>query len=604
MSRALSGTCAAILGASSIIFSPLAATGEPMHGIAMYGNPVLPDGFEALAYANPDAPKGGRIAYGVGGTFDSLNPYILKGRSPAAIRTHVYETLMGRNWDEPFSLYGLLAETIETDEGRNWVEFTLREEARFSDGSPVTVDDVMWSFETLGTEGNPRYWTAWKKIDSMEQTGPRSLKFTFNTVDRELPLILGLRPILQKAQWDGRDFAESSLDIPIGSGPYVLDSFETGRSVTFKRNPEYWGRNLGFNKGRNNFDEISYEYFGDSVAVFEAFKAGEFDTYTEWDALKWTTNYDFPAVRNGEIVKSEVPHRRPSGIGGFVFNTRKRVFNDWRVRDALIHAFNFEFINNTLNGGTEARITSYFSNSVLGMDHAPAAGKVRSLLVQFQDHLIPGALEGYSLPESDGTERNRANIRKAIAILEEAGWTADSEGVLRNEAGESFEFEILLVQGSDIIRSVANIFTESLKRLGIETRVTSIDSAQYRERVISYDYDMIWYRWGLSLSPGNEQKLYWGSDGVTAEGTRNYMGVNSPAVDGLIVAILEGRTQDDFRSAVKALDRALTSGRYVIPVWYSDYARIAHKKELKFPEYLPIYGHWIGWQPDVWWHEE
>lgn len=595
---------AAAVGAALLLALPLSGHAEPRHGIAMYGEPELGPGYASLPYVNPGAPKGGAISFGAGGTFDSLNPFILKGSAPPAIRTHTYEALMGRNWDEPFSLYGLLAESIETNDGRDWVEFTLREEARFSDGSPVTVEDVMWSFETLGTKANPRYWTAWKKIDTMEQTGPRSVRFTFNTVDRELPLILGLRPVLKKSQWDGRDFEESSLDIPVGSGPYVLDSFETGRSVTFRRDPNYWGASLGFNRGRNNYDEIIYEYFGDGGVVFEAFKAGEFNTFREWNAGKWDTAYDFPAVHSGDVVKSVIPHKRPSGIRGFVFNTRRDIFKDWRVRDALIHAFNFEFINDTLNGGTEPRITSYFSNSVLGMGTGPAEGRVRELLEPFAAELLPGTLEGYTLPVSDGSERNRANIRAAVGILEEAGWTADSAGVLRNAEGAPFAFEILLVQGSDTTQSVANIFIEALKRLGIEARITVIDSAQYRERVNNYDFDMAWYRRGLSLSPGNEQKLYWGGEGVTEPGTRNWMGVDSPAVDGMIDSILEAKTQADFRAGVKALDRVLTAGRFVIPAWYSDHTRIAHTKELRFPDYIPIYGDWIGWQPDVWWHEE
>ena len=308
---------------------PASIHAQPAHGIAMYGAPELPADFEALPYANPDAPVGGRIVYGVGGSFDSLHPWIVKGRSPWAIRSHVYETLMGRNWDEPFALYGLLAESIETGPEREWVEFTLRPEARFSDGSPVTIEDVMWSFETLGTKGHPRYRNSWKNIATMVQTGERSLRFTFETVDRELPLILGLRPVLQKKQWEEKDFSESTIEIPVGTGPYVLDSFEPGRFVNFKRNPDYWGWHLGFNRGRNNLEEIRYDYYGDGGIVFEAFKAGEIDSYREWNAAKWETLYDFPAVAAGDVVKSEIPNQRPSGIRGFVFNTRRELFADW-----------------------------------------------------------------------------------------------------------------------------------------------------------------------------------------------------------------------------------------------------------------------------------
>lgn len=595
---------AAAAGVLSVFLFAGPAFAEPSYGIAMYGDPALPENFDHLPQANPDAPKGGRIVFGVSGSFDSLNPWIVKGRAPWDIRSKVYEPLMGRSYDEPFTLYGLLAESIETSDARDWVEFTLREEARFSDGSPVTVEDVMWSFETLGTKGHPRYRTAWKKIKEMKQTGDRSIRFTFNQVDRELPLILGLRSVLQKAQWEGKDFAESSLDIPVGSGPYVLSEFETGRFISMKRNPDYWGRNLGLNRGRHNFDELRYEYFGDAGVLFEAFKAGEFTTFREWNAAKWDTAYDFPAVRDGEILKSIIPHQRPSGIRGFVFNTRREIFKDWRIRDALIHAFNFEFINNTLNGGTQPRIQSYFSNSVLGMESGPATGLVKELLEPYAAELLPGALEGYSLPVSDGSERNRANIRIASDLLAGAGWTVDDQGRRRNAAGDPFDFEILLVQGSQDTLAIANIFSDSLQRLGINAKLTVIDSAQYKERTTNYNFDMAWYRRAMSLSPGNEQYLYWGSSGVTDPGTRNWMGVASPAVEAMITAILEARSREGFVAGVKALDRVLTTGRYVIPAWFSDHSRLAHRKELRFPSRLPIYGDWIGFQPDVWWYEE
>ena len=570
----------------------------------MYGDPQLGEEFESLTYVNPDAPKGGRIVFGASGTFDSFNPWIVKGRAPWALRNQMYETLMGRGWDEPFALYGLLAETIETDEGREWVEFTLRPEARFSDGSPVTVEDVMWSFEILGTKGHPRYRTAWSKIDTMEKTGDRSVRFTFNTVDRELPLILGLRPVLNRAQWDGKEFDESSLDLPIASGPYVLAEFEIGRYFVLKRNPDYWGRELGFNRGRHNFDEMRYEYFGDAGVVFEAFKAGEFSTFREWNASKWDTAYDFPAVTSGDIRKSVIPHGRPSGIRGFVFNTRRDIFKDWRVREALIHVFNFEFINQILNAGKPPRIQSYFSNSELGMLRGPAEGRVRELLEMHAEHLLPGALEGYELPVSDGTERNRGNIRKAAKLFGDAGWSIGDSGRLQDADGNGFEFEILLVQGSSDTISIANIFAEALERVGVTANITVIDSAQYKERTTGYDFDMAWYRRGMSLSPGNEQRLYWGSQGVDTPGTRNWMGVANPAIESMIDNMLEARGQDEFVASVRALDRLLTTGRYVIPAWYTDHSRIAHRKELHFPDELPIYGDWLGFQPDVWWHEE
>ncbi|HSG34858.1 MAG TPA: extracellular solute-binding protein, partial [Sphingomonadaceae bacterium] len=395
----------------------------------------------SLPYANPDAPKGGRIVFGERGGFDSFNPFILKGSSPWGVSVHVYETLLGRSWDESFSLYGLLAESVETGPNREWVEFHLRPEAAFSDGTPLTVDDVIWSFETLAEKGLPRYRNAWDKIESIEKVGERGIRFNFSEQDNELPLILGLRPVLNPRDWEGRAFDESSLDVPTATGPYTVGDFEPGRFIEFVRNPDYWGKDLPFNRGQHNLDVIRYEYFADGDVIFEAFRAGETSTFRESNPARWASAYDFPAVQDGRIVKSEIPHQRPSGMEGFVFNTRKPIFQDWRVREALIQAFNFEFINQTLNGGVYPRRTSYFANSFLAMDHGPAEGRVRELLEPFKDELLPGALEGYSLPVSGGDERNRGNLREAARLLGEAGWTVQ-DGVLKNAAGEPFAFTI------------------------------------------------------------------------------------------------------------------------------------------------------------------
>ena len=590
---------AALIGAL-----PQLASATPQHGIAMYGDPALPPDFVSLPYANPNAPKGGTITFGEAGGFDSLNPYIVKGQAPAGIALLTVETLLGRSLDEPFTLYGLLAESVDTDDARSYVEFTIRNAARFSDGNPVTPEDVLWSFEKLGTEGNPRYAAAWGKIAKSEITGPRSIKFTFNVVDRELPLILGLRPILQKAQWEGRDFTASTLDAPIGSGPYTVGEFEPGKFIHFTKNPNWWGKDVPFTRGMHNFDQVNYEYFGDAGVVFEAFKSGDTSSYREGNAQKWLTNYDFPAVTSGDIVKSEIPHGRPSGIDGLVFNTRRPIFSDWHVRDALIYAFNFELINSTITGGTQPRITSYYSNSTLGMIPGEAAtGKVKDLLAPFAADLLPGAMEGYTLPTSDGSEANRANIRTATKLLEDASWTVQ-DGSLKNAAGEPFAFEILLVQGEDEMLSISNIYVEALKRLGIDAKITTVDSAQYKERTNAYDFDMTHYIRSLSLSPGNEQTLYWGSAGVTEPATRNWMGMNSPAAEAMIATLLSSTSRDDFVAAAQALDRVLTTGRYVIPIWYAKISRLAYKKELKFPTKLPLYGDWPGFQPDVWWYQD
>ncbi|MHA7868290.1 MAG: extracellular solute-binding protein [Salipiger thiooxidans] len=594
---------AAVLVAASLGL-PGIAEAEPQHGIAMYGEPALPPDFDHLPYANPKAPTGGRLVMGETGSFDSLNPHILKGTVPWQLRFLAYESLMGRSWDEPFTLYGLLAESVETGPNREWVEFTLRPEAHFSDGSPVTIEDVMWSYETLGTEGHPRYRGSWSQIESMEQTGPRSVRFTFNTDDRELALIIGMRPIMKKAQWDGRDFASSGLDVvPVTSAPYVIESYEAGRYVTLRRDPHYWGRDLPFMKGQANLDEIRMEFFGDGTVQFEAFKAGELNAIRENNAEKWLTQYDFPAVQRGDVIKSEIGHGRPTGMTGFVMNTRRGAFADWRVRDAMMHAFNFEYINETMTGSRQPRITSYFSNSELGMSHGPAEGRVREMLEPFADDLLPGALDGYTVPEGDGTARNRSNIRAAMDRMEEAGWTVQ-EGVMKNAAGQPFSFEIVLAQGSGEEQSIIDIFVQALTRMGISPRVTVIDAAQYNERVNAFDFDMTFFRRGISLSPGNEQRLYWGSEAADNIGSRNLMGMKSEAADAMIETLLNATSQEDFIAASRALDRILTTGRYVIPIYQWNVSRIAHVKELKYPDHLPVYGDWTDWMPNAWWWQD
>ncbi|WP_208349348.1 extracellular solute-binding protein [Pseudaestuariivita rosea] len=596
---------ARVLGLITAVLCSLGfAAAEPQHGIAMYGDPALPPDFVSLPYVNPDAPKGGRIVLAERGSFDSLNPFIFKGRAPWQLRFLVSESLMGRNWDEPFSLYGVLAESIQVGPDREWAEFTLREGAQFSDGTPVTIEDVMWSYETLSTQGHPRYLGLWSKVESMEQTGPRSVRFSFNSFDPELAMLIGMRPILKKAQWDGVDFTQSTLDnIPITTGPYVITDFRAGRYVELTKNPDYWGADLPFTQGLYNLETIRIEFFGDSNAILEALKAGIITSHRESNPQAWAVQYDFPRVQSGEVVKSEIPHQRPSGMTGYVMNTRHSLFSDWRVRDALIHAFNFEFINQSITGGLQPRITSYFSNSELGMRDGPAEGRVRDLLEPFADILLPGMLDGYSPPVSDGTLRNRQNLRHAVAQLEAAGWTVQ-DGILRNAEGRAFEFEILLKQGDTENTAIMNIYVQALERLGIKATIVTVDDAQYTDRTNNYDFDMTNYQVGLSLSPGNEQYAYWGGQGVNQPGTRNWMGVNDPVAEAMIDHMLAAETRDDLITATRALDRVLTAGRYVIPNYQWNVSRIAHARQLKYPEYIPIYGDWFDWQPHVWWYEE
>ncbi|UWQ19255.1 extracellular solute-binding protein [Jannaschia sp. M317] len=589
-----------------VITAPVAAAADG-HGIALYGDPALPADYQHLSQVNPDAPKGGIFSDGQVGSFDSLNPHILQGRTPWQLRFIAYESLLGRAYDEPFTLYGLLADSVTTNDAQTEVTFTVHPDARFSDGTPVTAEDVIWSFNILGQEGaHGRYRTAFSKVTSLEQVGERGVRFTIDAPDRELLMILGLRPVMKKAQWaeDESAFFRSGLEtIPVTSAPYVITDVDAGRYVELSRDADYWGADIPFRVGTNNVDVIRMEFFGDATAHFEAFKAGELSTMRETNAARWARDYDFPAAQSGEVVLSEIPHQRPTGMTGLVMNTRRAPFDDWRVREALIQAFNFEYLNGIINGGAQPRITSYFANSPLGMQPGAADGRVAELLAPFADDLLPGAVEGYAFPETDGSARNRAGIRAATDLLAEAGYTVD-DGVLTGPDGP-MQIDFLLEQGSSEVQSIVDVYVEALKRLGIEASVSVVDDAQHKERVNSYDFDMVYYRWGLSLSPGNEQLAYWGPDGVETPGSRNLMGADNPAIPAMIDAMLNAESQGDYVAAIRALDRVLTSGRYVVPVWHNPISWIAHDARLTFAaDRLPIYGDWIGFQPDVWWFTE
>ena len=567
----------------------------------MYDTPQLPHDFVSLPYANPNAKKGGTLKIGAVGSFDSLNPHIVKGRSPWQLRFWGYETLMGRSWDEPFTLYGLLAESIETGPNREWVEFKLRKEAKFSDNSPVTIEDVIWSYETLGTIGHWRYRGLWKKIKSIEKTGTRSVKISFNEDNPELALLAGMRPILKKSQWNDSDFENSSLEIiPISTAAYRISEIDPGKSITMERNPDYWGNNLPFRKGTLNFDKISLEYFGDSTVLFEAFKAGEIDIFREGNAEKWETQFNFPNAVNGKIVKSEIPHGRPTGMRGLVMNTRKEIFSNWRIRQALIEAFNFEYINEAQNAGRQQRITSYFSNSILGMREGAAKNSVLELLQNSNQIQLPGTYEGYKLPKSNGSERNRANMKKALKNFNDAGFKV-VEGKLQDNQGRQFKFSILLRQGAKEYLSIVEMYSSALQRLGIDVRIELVDSSQYWERIKKLEFDMAPYARDLSLSPGNEQHLYWSSEYADVEGTRNLMGLKSPTMDKLLNKIMKSKSMKELQSITRAMDRILMAGRYVIPIYHNGPSRIAHKSNLRYPSKIPLYGDRIGFFPDVWW---
>ncbi|MEM7267962.1 MAG: extracellular solute-binding protein [Pseudomonadota bacterium] len=586
------GALAAFLGAAS----PLIA--QPSHGIAMHGQPDLSPDFTHLPYVNADAPKGGKIVFGEVGSFDNLNPFVLKGSYPWEVRMQTFESLLARNWDEPFTLYGLLAESVEVPDDRSWVEFTLNPKAQFSDGSPVTVDDVMFSFEVLSEKGRPPYRGSMARIAKMEQVGERGVRFTLAAPDRELPLILGLRPILKRADWAGKDFEATTLMPVIGSGPYVVSDLEAGRTITLSRNPDYWGADIPARRGSANLDEIRIEYFRDGNTLWEAFTAGEISVFRDGDAARWGNGYGFPRAVSGEVVRSEITHQRPTGMRGFVFNTRNPTFADLKVREALTLAFDFEWVQKTMLGGANARIPSIFGNSSLAHSGA-AEGAEAALLAGYS--MPEGSLEEtVAPPVSTGDGRNRRNLRRATALLKEAGWSVQ-DGVLVDANGAPFAFEILLRSGSN--EKLAGVFAEALKRLGIDASIRLVDSAQYQARLLEYDFDMIVHRWSMSLSPGAEQRKYWGGAEGKEPGSRNHAGVDDPAVDAAIEALVTSLTRDDLVAAARALDRTLAAGRYVIPFWYSPVSRLAHDAGLEYSPRTPLYGDWTGFLPNVWWRE-
>jgi peptide/nickel transport system substrate-binding protein len=572
---------------------------EAASGLAMHGSPLRTSGFTHFPYANPDAPKGGRALFAVQGSYDSLNPLIVRGEPADGVREYVYESLLARANDEPFTLYGLIAESVETPPDRSYVEFTLNPHARFSDGHPVTVDDVIFSHALLRDHGRPNHRSYYKKVVKVEQTGPRKVRFTFDaTGDREMPLIMGLMPVLPKHLIDPDRFEQTTLKAPVGSGPYIVAKIDPGKSIVYKRDPNYWGRDLPVNRGLYNFDEIRFDYYRDAGSMFEAFKSGLVRLRNEDDPTRWTEGYNFPAARDGRVVKEALPVETPAGMSALVFNTRRELFADPRVRQALIKLFDFEWVNRTLYHGQYARTESYFDRSELSSHGRPADAHERALLAPYLGDVKPAILDGsFAFPVSDGTGENREGRAEALALLEEAGWTLKGGKLVNRKTGAPFRFEILAA--TRVQERLLLTYAAALKQVGIDARIRQVDSAQYQRRKQTYDFDMIQYFWPVSLSPGNEQAFRWGSDAAVTEGSFNYAGVKSPAVDAMIAAVLEAESREDFVSAVRALDRVLLSGDYVIPLFHLPRQWVAHWSDMKRPAMTPLY----GYQIDTWWIE-
>lgn len=576
------------LVAATLFFFASAASAQPLHGIAMHGEPALPPDFAHLPYANPDAPKGGQLRQALTGSFDSVNPFIVKGLAAAGVRSYVFESLLGRNWAEPFSLYGLLAESIEVSDDRQTFTFKLRPEAKFSDGSPVTVADIVFSLETLRDSGRPNYRKSYGKIKRIETPDERTITLTLDSGDRELPLIIGVMPVLSKAFWQGKDFAATTLDPIVGSGPYVMGEIKAGETITYRKNPDYWGKDLPIQKGLWNFDEVRFDYYRDANAAFEAFKSGLADVRIETDPVRWNTGYDFPAAKDGKIIREKIEQKTPASASSFAFNTRRKIFEDPRVREALAMAFDFEWANANLFANSYRRTYGFFGGSELSSEARPVDERERAVLGEAANRLRPDFIDGsYRLPVSDGSGRDRNVLRKAVDLLAQAGWTVGDQGLV-NAAGESFAFTIT-GQTRDH-EKIALHYQRTLEAIGIKAELRIVDPAQFSAIQTSYDYDMIPTTWSNSLSPGNEQMLYFGSEGRTVEGTRNYPGVGDSAVDAAIKSMLDARDRDDFVAAVRAEDRLLVSGFYVVPLYDAGGQWVARWNYIGSPSTQPLPG--------------
>ncbi|HET9816589.1 MAG TPA: extracellular solute-binding protein [Xanthobacteraceae bacterium] len=565
----------------------------------MHGEPAWPAGFTRLPYANPNAPQGGRLVQGVLGTFDSLNPLIVKGIAPPAIRNYVVESLMARGYDEPFTLYGLIARGVETDAERSYVTFHLDPAAKFSDGAPVTAEDVIFSWQLLRDKGRPNHRTYYAKVAKAEAIGEQAVRFDLSgSDDRELALILGLMPVLAKHAVNPETFEETSFQAPLGTGPYLVAEVDPGKSVTLKRNPNYWGRDLSINRGLWNFDEIRLDYYREANSHLEAFKRGLYDFRNELDPGRWQTAYDFPALREGRVLKEALPTGVPKASSYYVFNTRRAVFSDVRVREAILLLFDFEWINHGYFFDLYRRSASYFDDSELSSHGRPADQREKALLAPFANAVRADVLDGaWSPPVSDGSGRDRATLKRALALLAASGYELRGTELVERKSGRPLAFEIL-VKARDEER-LALLFSQSLKRAGIAARVRMVDAVQYEGRRLTYDFDMIEYRWDQSLSPGNEQAFYWGSAAADQPGTRNYMGVKSAAVDAMIAALLKAEGRADFVASVRALDRVLISGFYVIPLFYPPAQWIARWTTVGRPATTSLY----GYLPETWWRE-
>ena len=583
------------------VFTVLANEGyanqkEAEHAFAMHGKPKYGENFKHFEYVNPLAPKGGKLINEAMGTFDSFNPFILKGVKAAGLGL-IYDSLMVGSSDEAFTNYGLIAESIIVPEDRSWVSFNLNPDAKWHDGRPISVDDVIWTFNTLISEGHPSFKIYYRDVELVEQTGKRQVTFRFpKSTNRELPLILGQMTILPKHYWEGQNFKKTTLKPPLGSGAYRIKNFEAGRSISYERVKHYWATDLPVNKGQSNFDEISYEYYRDRDVATEAFKSGAFDLRAENQSKRWATAYDFPALKEGKVKKILIPHERPTGMQGFVFNIRKDFFSDPKVRLAINYAWDFEWTNKTLMYNAYKRTNSYFSNSELSSSGTLPEGEELKILQKFKRQVPKQVFdEVYKAPQTDGSGNNRKNLRLALKLLREAGW-AVKDGKLVNRNGIPLKFELLIAYPS--IERLALPLKQSLKRLGIEMSIRTVDVAQYQQRVDTFDFDMIVSSFGQSLSPGNEQRDFWHSTNADRPGSRNLIGIKEPAIDKLVELVIESPDRESLISRTRALDRVLLWNHYVIPHFHLQASRLVFWNIFGRPKNVAKYSSGF---PNTWW---
>jgi microcin C transport system substrate-binding protein len=577
------------------------------HALTLFDDVKYPAGFKHFDYVNPQAPKGGKVRFGAVGSFDSLNPYTFKGE---AIGVAGNESLLTSSLDEPSTEYGLVASEVWHPEDRSRVVFRLRPEARFHDGAPMTPEDAIWSMMTL-KETHPTYNFYYKNVVKAEQTGEREVTFIFSDKgNRELPLITGQLPVLPKAWWTGKDasgkarnIAETTLEVPLGSGPYAVAEIKPGNSIKLKRVADYWGKDLPVNVGQSNFEEIEYIFFRDSNVALEAFKGDQFDWRTENSAKLWATGYDFPAMTQKRCIKEEIQLKNAEGMQGWAFNLRRPKFADPRVRLAFNYAFDFEWSNTNLFYGQYTRSRSFFNNSAMEAKGLPSPEEL-AILEPLKDKLPPEVFtKEYSNPiNSNGTER-RKNLREAARLLNEAGWVVSQDGgksMLKNAGGEIFTIEILL-DNTGLWERIALPYKQQLELLGIGVRIRTVDSAQYERQTQTFDYDIVVGNWPQSLSPGNEQRDFWGSAAADRNGSRNLIGIKNPAIDEIMEKLIFAPTRDELITACKALDRVLIWNHYVVPMWFIAYDRTARWDRFGKPGKLPDYS--VGF-PGIWWWDE